>query len=280
MAQERRCTNACGTAALLPSAEATIRDRRYNCGSRAILLVIALLGGFSALRADDAAPPVTDPAIVAQHYREIAAQPQFQDVPESGINPELEDILSDWFKRLGQKVGDFKYTRGMPAFETLLMALLVTLSVAVLIYIIVRLTRRQTWSWNETEPPTPGEKDLRAPEFYDDEIARALAARDWHAAWLAAWRQFLSRLEQRRLVEADRTRTNHEYLGQLRGQPLPASALALLAAMVDAYDRFIYGRAAIDETAWQEFHHQIQEASLLLHLEEKRALAPAGGIAA
>ena len=230
---------------------------------------------------DDHAPvPVTDPAQVAQHFHEVAARPEFHERPESGLNPRLEDLISDWFKRLGAKVGEFKYTSRMPAFESLLMSILVVFSLAVLIYVLFRLTRGHNWTWNETSPPAPGEKTLRPPEFYDEEIAQAVRAGDWHAAWLAAWRQFLSRLEQRSFVEADRTRTNREYLGQLRARPLPAPALALLIGMVDAYDRFIYGHAAIGETEWNQFHHQIEEASLLLHLEEKRTPVPAGGITA
>ena len=82
--------------------------------------------------------------------------------------------------------------------------------------------------------------------------------------------QTVSSFERRNLVEADRTRTNREYLGQLRGKSLPASSLALLTAMVDAYDQFIYGRAAIGEAEWKDFHQQMQEAALLLHLDDKR----------
>ena len=103
----------------------------------------------------------------------------------------------------------------------------------------------------------------------------AVASGDWHAAWLAAWRQFLSRLEYRNLVGADRTRTNREYLAQLRTKSLPGSALALLTVMVDAYDNFIYGRKPIGEREWDLFHRQIDEAGLMLHLEDKRPGTPA-----
>ncbi len=102
-----------------------------------------------------------------------------------------------------------------------------------------------------------------------------MQAQDWHAAWLAAWRQFLSRLEHRSLVDADRTRTNREYLAQLRGKALPVPALAVLSGMVDAYDRFIYGRQLIGEQDWNAFHRQIDEAALMLHLQEKRSSTPA-----
>jgi len=236
------------------------------------LLLAALLA--LPLRADDA-PAVTDPAQVAQHFHQVAARPEFADAPDSGATPRLEDLLSEWFQSLGKRIGDFKYASSMPAFESLLMAVLVAFSIAIVAYIVLRLTRGHRWTWRESETPAPEEKTLRPPETYDAEITHAVDTQDWHAAWLAAWRQFLSRLERRRLVEADRTRTNREYLGQLRGQPLPASGLALLTTMVDAYDRFIYGRAPIGEAEWKDFHQQIEEAALLLHLDDKRATEPA-----
>jgi hypothetical protein len=242
------------------------------------LLAIGMMGTQS-LRADEpavippptnaASAPITDPARVGEHYRQVLARPQFQETDESAINTRLEDWLSQWFKRLGARFGQFTYTSRMPAFESFLMTLLVVFSIALLLHVMVRLTRRR----GETEPELaagiPGQKSFRSPEFYNEEIQRAVRAGDWHTAWLAAWRQFLSRLEYRQLVEADRTRTNREYLAQLRGKPLPASALALLSGMVDAYDRFIYGRKSIGEPDWDLFHRQIDEAGLLLHLDDK-----------
>ncbi len=245
-----------------------------------LFILAALLSSLLPLHADDnpAAPaspaPVTDPALVAQHYRQVVVQPQFVDTETSGVNAHLEDLLSEWFQNLGKRIGDFKYASRMPAFESLLMSILVAFSLSIVIYIVFRLTRGHPWTWRESEAPSPGEKALPAPETYNAEITRAIDARDWHTAWLAAWRQFLSRLERRSLVEADRTRTNREYLGQLRRQALPATSLTLLTAMVDSYDRFIYGRAAIAEADWRDFHQQIEEAALLLHLDGKRAPDP------
>ena len=242
--------------------------------SRLIFPAILLLG-IVTVRADEgAAPaPVTDPARVAEHYRQVLARPQFQETGELAVNPRIEDWLSQWFKRFGAKIGNFKYASQMPAFESLLMTLLVVFSVSLLLYIMVRLTRRRSGMDAEPDTRIPGQKNFRLPEFYDEEIAQAIRTGDWHTAWLAAWRQFLSRLEHRNLVDADRTRTNREYLAQLRGRPLPASAFALLTGMVDAYDRFIYGRASIGEPEWNFFHRQINEAALLLHLDDKKAVA-------
>jgi hypothetical protein len=255
---------------------------------RLIFAALLLLGIFS-VRADEpdadspppnpTAAPITDPAQVAAHYREVLARPQFHEVAGTEINPRIEDMLSQWFKQLGTRIGEFKYASQMPAFESLLMTLLVVLSISALLYIMVRLTRRRRGMEPEPSSGFPGQRTFRPPEAYDEEIEQAIRQGDWHTAWLAAWRQFLSRLEYRNLVEADRTRTNREYLAQLRGKPLPAHALALLTGMVDAYDRFIYGRISIGEPEWVLFHQQIGEAALLLHLEDRKANGPAKQVA-
>ncbi len=236
----------------------------------------ALLGlvgwmGIATLHADEpAAPaPVTDTARVAEHYRQVVAQPEFQEIVEPDFNARLKELLSQWFTRLGVRFGEFKYANQMPIFASLLMTLLVVFSISSLLYIIVRLTRRRGGRDPEPSAGEPGQKVFRPPEFYDKEIQEAIEAGDWHGAWLATWRQFLSRLENRQLVEVDRTRTNREYLVQLGAQNLPAAALSLLTEMVDAYDRFIYGRKLIAETDWHRFHQQMDEAGLMLHLEDR-----------
>ena len=246
---------------------------------RLILPALLLLGSLSVLAAEDSTSPATTPAPVSDpvqintHYRQVLARPEFREIAEPDVNTSLEDRLSQWFKQLGDKFGEFKYASQMPAFEAMLMTVLVALTVSGLFYTMLRLTRRRARMEPDLTSDVAGQKTFRPPEFYDDEIQRAIHAGDWHEAWLAAWRQFLSRLENQRLVEADRTRTNREYLAQLRAQPLPASALALLGGMVDAYDRFIYGRKFIGEPEWDVFHHQIEEAGLLLHLNDKGVAA-------
>jgi Domain of unknown function (DUF4129) len=240
------------------------------------MVIVLLLLGTHSLRADTPVPPVTDPAQIQSHYKQVLAQPQYQDTDESPIDTRFEDWLSQWFKSLGAKFGEFKYATQMPAFESLLMTLLVVFCLAGLLYIMGRVIRRRAGMEPEPLADSPGSKTFRSPEFYDHEINQALRAGDWHGAWLAAWRQFLSRLEHRHLVEPDRTRTNREYLAQLHAHALPGAALTLVTGMVDAYDRFIYGRKSIGELEWHHFHGQIDEATLLLNLEDKKVTATPG----
>jgi len=256
-----------------------------NAGRRGWILAAILLLGMTCLRADDSdapasaprARPIADPALVRDHYLEVLSRPQFQEVAEPSVNTRIEDWLSQWFRDLGAKFGEFKYASRMPAFESLLMTLLVVFAISVLLYIMVRLTRRRGRMESSPDDEIAGQKAFPRPEAYDREIRLAIQSGDWHAAYLASWRQFLSRLEHRHLVDADRSRTNREYLAQLRGRSLPASALGLLNGLVNTYDRVIYGRQTIAETDWAGFRRQIDEAALLLHLEEKVKSAPAGG---
>lgn len=251
---------------------------------RLLLPLLGLLGTISGRAADSAdtsasQPPVTDTIQVTARYHEVLTRPEYQDIEEPGVDSHFKDWISQWIAQLEAKFGQFKYANEMPAVTSLLMVLLVALSVAGLIYIMVRLTRRRASMEAEFPTDFPGQKTFRPPEFYDKEIGEAIGAENWHAAWLAAWRQFLSRLESRRLVEADRTRTNREYLSQLRAQTLPHSADDLLSSLVDSYDRFIYGRKIINESDWKLFHQQIDETALLLHIDDKAAglRAPQGG---
>ena len=216
-------------------------------------------------------PPVTDAALVSAHYCEVVARPEYQDTGEANLSSRFKDSLSEWFLRLGSRFGKFQYSGEMPAVASLLMTLLVIFCVAGLLYVMIRLTRRRDDMQFDSSPGNASPRIFRTPESYDDEIEQAVQAGNWHDAWLAGWRQFLSRLENRHLVEADRTRTNREYLTQLRAKALPAPAIDLLVGMVEVYDQTIYGRKPIAEPDWNQFQRQIVEAGLLLNLEEKIA---------
>jgi len=242
------------------------RYRQYGC---LLLLFLCLL--IVSSHGDETTPaPITDQGQLSTHYRQVLERPEFQDHGESDVDNRFKDLISQWFMRLGAKLGQFKYAAEMPRFSSLLMTLMALFALAALGYIMLRLVRRRGEGETIRAPRMPGQKTFLPPESYDDEIRQATEARNWHAAWMASWRQFLSRLENRQLVETDRTRTNREYLAQLHALSPPSSALTLLNGMVDAYDRYIYGHKPIGEPDWNLFHHQAQEAALLLHLDDQR----------
>jgi len=235
------------------------------------LLLVALAGG---ARADDAAP-VTDPAVVQQHYREVVARPEFHESAETLADVHWTDWIAQWLKHLVSRFQDFKYAGQLSGTARVAVIVLTVLAVTGLVLLLVRLTRRRRdRAVAEADAPQPGRR-LLTPRQYERRLQAALDSRDWHGAWLAAWLQFLARLENRHLVDADRSRTNREYLAQLQGQPLPSGALPLLVRMVDDYDRVIYGRRPIDEAGWSAFRDRIDELTLQLGLRERATEEPA-----
>jgi len=236
-----------------------------------IFLVICLLSTIAAHASNTTPAPITDPAQISTHYHQVLQRPEFEAPADTDIDTRFKDWLSQWFIHLGTKLSQFQFTPQMHSVSLLLMALLLVLTLTGLLYIVFRFSRRRGIRDEALPIQIPGQKVFHPPEFYDEEIRKAIGARDWHTAWLLTWKQFLSRLENRNLVEADRTRTNREYLAQLRQQAIPSTVFTQLARMVDAYDRFIYGCKPIGEPDWNLFHQQIDEAVLLLHLNEKNS---------
>jgi hypothetical protein len=240
-------------------------------------VVLAVLHALvPGLRADDQPPaPVTDPAAVRQAYHAIVAQPQFHETNESLGDLRWTDWLSQWLTHLVSRFQDFKYANEMSGFARLLVYLLAALAIAGAIYVLMRLSRRKRESAADEIEELPPGKAFLSPRQYEKRLSRALEDRDWHGAWLAAWLQLLARLENRHFVEADRSRTNREYLAQLRARTLPPAALPLIARLVDDYDRFIYGLRTIDEDGWRGFRERIDEVTLMLNLRDRVAEEPA-----
>jgi hypothetical protein len=242
-----------------------------------LLLVVLCLMGISARAADQPAAtdaPVTDPAVVRRHYQELLARPEFREPDDFSADLRFRDWISQWVTRMLSQFRDFKYAGEMSGLAWLLITGLTGLAIVGLIYVLIRLSRRKGERANDEAELSPAKNALLSPQVYDQRLRLAVENRDWHGAWLATWLQFLARLENRRMVEADRSRTNREYLAQLRSHQLPAPALPLLARLVDDYDRFIYGWLAIDEPLWRSFRQQIDEVSLMLHLRENDPSAP------
>jgi hypothetical protein len=245
-------------------------SRLFRLGVAALLLLAP------GLRADNPTPPpVTDPVVVRQQYHAILAQPQFREQEEPFGDLNWSDWLTRWLTHLVSSFQNSRYAGQISTVAWVLVVVLTALAIAALIYVLARLSRRmRDGAPDEVEEPPQG-KALLSPRQYEQRLRRALEQGDWRGAWLAAWLQLLARLENRHMVEADRSRTNREYLAQLHAQALPPAALPLIARLVDDYDRFIYGLRAIDETGWSAFRQRIDEVTLLLNLRDRAVEEPA-----
>jgi hypothetical protein len=239
----------------------------------ASLFLVALAPALHA--ADPSAAPVTNPAVVRQHFQAMLARPEFRQPDESFGDLRWTDWISQWMTQLVSRFQNFKYVGQMSALAWAFGVLLAALAIAGLVYLLVRLSRRRRTDTTEELAPVSRGSRLLSPRHYELRLRGALELRDWHGAWLAAWLQLLARLENRHLVDADRSRTNREYLAQLRAQSLPPSALPLITRLIDDYDGFIYGLRAIDEAGWSAFRERIDEVTLLLNLRDRAAEEPA-----
>jgi len=238
--------------------------------------LLALLAGPLAARADDApGAPVTDPAVVRAHYDQILTRPEFRETDETLADFRWGDWLSDWMKHLVSRFQDFQYAGQFSTAARALVVVMTVVALGGLAFLLVRLSRRRRERTGAQAEAAPAGQKLLSLRQYESRLRRALERQDWHAAWLVAWLQLLARLEHRQLVAADRSRTNREYLAQLRAQRLPDEAFPLLARMVDDYDRVIYGVRPVDEAGWTAFRERIDEVTLMLGLRERAAEEPA-----
>ena len=219
-----------------------------------------LVGGLSsALLGNETAPPpstpnatpIVDPVEVSARYQQTLQQPLYHETAEIDPHAEVRDWLSRWFKPNWPGVQPFRvYGRdaalrlagddGAGRAHRHLLAL---------------CFRAVDAPVRPLESPSVSPRRRiafrRALGFVSIELQRALSDRDWRRAWQATWRNFLFRLEQAKLVASDRSRTNREYLAQMR--ELPPSALHQLNRMVSDYDRLIYGDRPIGEDDWKSF---------------------------
>jgi hypothetical protein len=239
--------------------------------TRALRLLIAVVVTLNARGAADAAQaPVTDPVAVAARYHQIATRPEFHETDDTLGDLHWGDWFVQWIRHVVARFQDFQYAGQFSVAARALVVIMAAVALGGLTYLLLRLSRRrrERAAEDEAEVPEPG-KAFLSPRQYENRLRRALEGHDWHGAWLAAWLQLLARLENRHLVAPDRSRTNREYLVQLRDQHLPAEALPLLARMVDDYDRVIYGVRSIDEAGWIAFRERIDEVTLMLGLRER-----------
>ena len=258
------------------------------------LAALLFLGGLALLPAaaeSDAtnnpalAAPVTDPALVAAQYRQVLARPEYQEAAEPDVNDALRSWLSRLLARFGQKFEQFQYAQEMPRFASMLMAVFIVAAMAGLLYVSVRVLRRRMDPKFLERPDAPAEKMLTpAPSMTRSELQTRTSRKpcNWHAArGSRAWLQFLARLENRRTWSSRRPQPHQPRIScrSLRAQPGHEPALPLVLGVVDAYDRFIYGRRPIAEPEWRSFQGQLDEAGgggggLLLHLTDRPTPSP------
>jgi hypothetical protein len=87
-----------------------------------------------------------------------------------------------------------------------------------------------------------------------DQAQAAARAGDYRTAARHLYLSSLLWLEDRKLLRYDRSRTNREYLTQLRGKPVHDE----LAPVVETFERVWYGHRALDAEEFERYQRQVQ----------------------
>jgi hypothetical protein len=217
--------------------------------------------------------PITEPSVLDAHFRQILQQPEFQRPEQADLWERLSEWLIAVFQSLQESFNQFRYARELGNFSTFVMWLVLMLAILAFFYWGFRIWHARRAFFDLPRPQPTGSRFFEAPEIYEPRLDHAVQQRQWNKALRLAWLRFLSLLERREWVFADRTRTNWEYLQQLKQRPDAAPALALLQRLALRYDHHVYGGAPAENGDWTEFSQGLEQAQALLRLAP-RPLSP------
>lgn len=212
-----------------------------------------------------ATEPETKLSAVSSHYQTVLQQDEYRQEAA----PDFFAQLGRWVVAVLQSLQDsFKhaeYSGQLIRLSYALMWSLFGLCAAALLYWAAKLFRWRRATATSAPGHVMGQRYLDSPESYDREIHRAVTAQLWSTALLLSWRRFLSLLERHRLVTADRTLTNWEYLAQMQRVPVPVRDLCRHLAA--AYDQHVYGSRPLTPEAWAQWDASLQAIIRTLKLE-------------
>jgi hypothetical protein len=135
-------------------------------------------------------------------------------------------------------------------WATLLLGLL--LVVALIVY-AVRSVRHSMVADARARTEAAEEEPLTAAQAVDQAQSEARAG-NYRSAARHLYLSSLLWLEERGMLRYDRSRTNREYLQQLRGKPTHDA----LAPVVDTFEQVWYGHRPLDASAFDEYERQVQ----------------------
>jgi hypothetical protein len=210
---------------------------------------------------------VTDPQRVSEHYANVLSRPEYQQNVEVDYLGQISNWVISFLASLNESMGDFQYAPQIVGLSYIVMWLILLFTGLALVYWIAKWLRHYRAPDIPLREHPEGKRYFATPESFEPQIQEALAMRDWPGALKARWMQFLALMEKHGLVNADRTRTNWEYLAQLERQShIPPQACELSRSLAVDYDLYIYGGRALPETRWKEWSQALDRASRLLKL--------------
>jgi hypothetical protein len=212
---------------------------------------VAQAGGVDAGRA----------ARIKADLREILSSPQYRiEAPQesafSRILRKIGDGLKAFFRWLGRL---FRFPSGLGGsvggggnlfFWVILVGVIVAMAY-VIAYALRQAAKRREGDARKRRPgiiSEPEESAAASPDDWLTAARRHAASGDFHRAYRAVFIALLLRLDRLGAIQFERSRTNGEYLRQLRArQPL----YQLMSTLARDFDARWYGRAPVAEDDYQ-----------------------------
>jgi len=180
------------------------------------------------------------------------------DRPEfAGARTRNPDWLARWLRRLGEWLESLFEARGAQSFAGFTRALVLGLAVAAGAAGLIRALRRVRVA-REAKPPTATAQrpTLADPPVYLS-LAQAALSTDAREAIRQGLLALLSWLEQRRLAQTNRAKTNRELVKELPSRGASAELSESVGALLNWYDRAFYSLSAVPSREAREFIDRI-----------------------
>jgi hypothetical protein len=171
---------------------------------------------------------------------------QILDRPEfAGARARNPDWLARWLRRLGEWLESLFEARGAQSFAGFTRALVLGLAVAAGAAGLIRVLRRVRFPRAAPPPAATAQRPkLADPPVYLS-LAQAALSTDAREAIRQGLLALLSWLEQRRLAQTNRAKTNRELVRDLPARGASAELSETVGALLNWYDRAFYSLSAV-----------------------------------
>ena len=262
-----------------------------------LFLTIGAILGCTGLASGQSSKPDPNPEKVRADLQRILADPQFRPIA-SGDN---------WGDRLLKWVGDqwdklLHWLRNLFTFPTIRMqvggkagaylsiffaAVFIALALALIAWLIARLIRyirtsrrkktiadSASYDLDEEEAPL----FITEPDIWIQEATKYASSGDYRRAFRAVFIAALLHLSQEGRIEFGRSRTNGDYLGELRFRGYDSEYEILMPLTLD-FDKLWYGDKSCQEIDYVTGFKHYQELKRLSSAAKRPALTPVRQIA-
>jgi len=142
----------------------------------------------------------------------------------------------------------------------IMISLLAVTTCALLLFYVRRFAMRRGLRAGREDQTVVHTRTMAHPDEYRLEAERHAAAGRYRDALRAQFLRILAELEGRKLVAYDRTRTNGEYVHQLRGRLGANELVRIFSALTLRYNAAWYGHEACTAQTYSDFNRGAAQA--------------------